>query len=618
MAGRIRKAAVLGCWLALALLPLRAVAAVVLDHAAVDVRVQGAAAVEHADQVPLPYSWNLQHGNLDGQARFTLAFAVADPRVPHALFIPRVGNTFEVWVNGTLVERMGEAGSRYQDFAKQPRYIRIPDSVLRPMNRVEVVIAAQGGRKGGLSEVLAGPVAEIEPVYAFQHRWLSTGLLVVAVASCVLGILAALLWLRQRDTLYLYYAGAELLWMLYLSDSLNETAWLPWPWWGILVYSAQVAAAVLIFKFALLAIDRHRGLLRRLLNWNLLLTPAFTGFALYAGLTWGEQFWKFITDSLSLVVIVLVVRDGIRHPELERRVLAIGLLLLAAVGCRDELTLVILPYLHSTAADRAHLFAQVAWTRYAWILFGITLAWIIAERMRKAAQALAAMNQTLAERLAARERELQAIFVQQAHAARQHATLEERQRLMRDMHDGIGSQLVGALQLALHPDVSREAVAGQLRDTLDHLRMTVDAMQDTEGDIATLLGALRYRLNPRLAAAGIELEWTVEPLPELPGWTLQHARDLQMILFEAFANLISHAGASRAAVHARWDAHAREVRIALRDNGCGFDATARAGGKGLANMRLRAERLGARLGFDSAAGGTAVTLVLPFAPLVQA
>jgi hypothetical protein len=596
-------------WAVLAWLPLPGWAATVLDHATVDVQLKGAPPV-HLDRAALPYNWNLQHGQLDGRARFTLAFAAADPRVPHALFIPRVGNTYRVWVNGVLVEQRGEPGSRYQDFSKQPRYLRIPDGVLRPDNRVEIEIAAQGGRKGGLSEVLAGPVTEVAPVYAFQHRWLATGLLVVAVASCVLGVLAALLWLRQRDTLYLYYAGAELLWMLYLADSLSETSWLPWPWWGVVVYSVQTAAAVLIFKFALMAIDRHRGLLRHLLTWNLLLTPPFAALAFFAGLKWGEPFWKFITDGLSLVVIGVVVRHGIRHPELERRVLACGLLLLALVGFRDELVLVVLPYTDAFAHDRARVFEQVAWTRYAWVLFGISLAWIIAERMRRAARAVAAMNETLAARLAARERELQSAFLQQAQAARQHAMLEERQRLMRDMHDGIGSQLVGALQLALHPSVDKEAVATQLRDTLDHLRLTVDAMQDTEGDIASLLGALRYRLNPRLAAAGIALAWEVAPLPEMPDWTLQHARDLQLILFEAFSNLLLHAGATHACLRAQVETAGDAIRLTLADDGRGFDP-AGAGGKGLANMRVRAARLGARLELASAPGATTVTLVLP-------
>jgi hypothetical protein len=90
--------------------------------------------------------------------------------------------------------------------------------------------------------------------------------------------------------------------------------------------------------------------------------------------------------------------------------------------------------------------------------------------------------------------------------------------------------------------------------------------QDTEGDIASLLGALRYRLNPRLAAAGVQLACAVESLPEIAGWTLQKSRDLQLILFEAFSNLMTHAGAT--------DEHSRhiekEVKPLRPGGGCRF------------------------------------------------
>jgi signal transduction histidine kinase len=247
--------------------------------------------------------------------------------------------------------------------------------------------------------------------------------------------------------------------------------------------------------------------------------------------------------------------------------------------------------------------------RYVWVAFGMTLAWIIAERLRKSTQAVARMNRTLAARLLEREAELAAMYKRQADAERMEAMVEERQRLTRDMHDGLGSQLLGALHLAQNPEVPKEALALQLRDALDQLKLTVDAMQDTEGDITTLLGSLRYRLGPRLKAAGVELAWDVNPLPAIPGWTLQHSRDLQMLLFEAFSNIIVHAGASRACLRAVADSD--RIRITLGDNGRGFDAGGEAAGHGLRNMRARAARLGAELDIQAAAEGTQVGLSLP-------
>jgi signal transduction histidine kinase len=255
-------------------------------------------------------------------------------------------------------------------------------------------------------------------------------------------------------------------------------------------------------------------------------------------------------------------------------------------------------------------YSGIVWTVYAWVAFGITLAWIIAERLRNSTLAIARMNHTLSERLSAREAELGAVYAQQAKSERRRATIEERQRLTRDMHDGLGSQLLGALQLAQNPSVTRDILTHQLRETLDHLKLTVDAMQDTEGDIASLLGALRYRLGPRLEAAGVQLAWSVEPLPAIASWTLQHSRDLQMILFEAFSNLIVHARATHATLHAAYDADRRHIRIALHDNGAGFDTATARRGHGLDNMLARAARIDAQLHVDSSAGGGTTTVLL--------
>ncbi len=48
---------------------------------------------------------------------------------------------------------------------------------------------------------------------------------------------------------------------------------------------------------------------------------------------------------------------------------------------------------------------------------------------------------------------------------------------------------------------------------LDEMRMAVDSLQPAQDDLSTLLATLRYRLQPRLDAAGIELVWNVALIP---------------------------------------------------------------------------------------------------------
>jgi signal transduction histidine kinase len=252
---------------------------------------------------------------------------------------------------------------------------------------------------------------------------------------------------------------------------------------------------------------------------------------------------------------------------------------------------------------------------FAWAAFGLCMAWIIAERLHASTQSVVRMNRNLSQRLAQREEELGAMFASQASLDRRHAVMEERQRIMRDMHDGIGSQLVSAVHLVKDPAVSRSMLTEQLQDALDNLKLTVDAMQDTDGDIAMLLGALRYRLSPRFEAIGVALSWEVMPLPVVQDWTIQKSRHLQLILFEAISNLIAHAKATRAHLSAqhRNGEQGEEIQISLKDNGIGFPMglTSGASGQGLANIRARAASMGAAIQILSSAEGTRLNLTIP-------
>jgi len=585
-------------------------AATTLEHAQVSVLRSDSAIPGPVEDVALPYHWDRLQGAVNGAASFSMNFHVDDPAVPQAMSIARVGNTFEIRLNGTVISAMGTPGDPYQDYAKQARFFQLPKELLRNTNRLEVTVHVMRGRNGGLSQITVGSLDEIRALYLPTHRLQIVGSLVVIVVSLVLGSLSFLVWLRQRDRLYLFYGAGEYLWAVGMSDGVLDTVPLPWPWWGLIYFSATVFSAVLIFKFALIVAGRHQGILKRLTNWHMAICIPVVLVGLLGGFPWMEQVWKTLTDLLLISIIIDIVRHCLFSKDLEKRGLAWIMTFLGLVGMRDEIVLILMPYVFHP--DRQNdPFADFTWSRYAWVLFGISLVWIIAERMRKSSQEIAGMNQTLAARLAQREAELGRMFANQTDAARNHAAMEERQRLMRDMHDGLGSQLVAALQLSHDPEVSREALTEQLRDTLDQLKLTVDAMQDTEGDIAALLGALRYRIAPRLDAAGIELTWAVELLPAIEGWSLPQSRDLQMILYEAFSNLIVHSQASRASLSA-WRETGGMIHIVLRDNGRGFDAGVLAGhgGHGMRNMRSRALRMGADLLIDGSADGTEVRLCI--------
>lgn len=195
---------------------------------------------------------------------------------------------------------------------------------------------------------------------------------------------------------------------------------------------------------------------------------------------------------------------------------------------------------------------------------------------------------------------------------RERAVAAERERIMRELHDGLGGMLVSALAMVEDGSGSADQVAEVLRDALDEMRLVVDSLDPEIADLPALLGTLRTRLEPRLAGRGLRFEWEVDevPVPALPPGGSWH---VLRILQEAVTNVRKHAAARviTIATGTRVDGDGRPgVWVAIRDDGRGIASDA-APGRGFANMRYRTAELGGALAIVPASPGTAVELWLP-------
>lgn len=123
-----------------------------------------------------------------------------EPAEPHAVFFARIGNAYEVWLNGTLLSRSGDLKRpNSDDHAKAPRMVVIPPQLLQKNNLFRINLRADGGRRGGLAVPVVGPEVEVREMYQQAYRVRVAGSLVVTVVSLVVGALALLLWLTQTD-----------------------------------------------------------------------------------------------------------------------------------------------------------------------------------------------------------------------------------------------------------------------------------------------------------------------------------------------------------------------------------------------------------------------------------
>lgn len=200
---------------------------------------------------------------------------------------------------------------------------------------------------------------------------------------------------------------------------------------------------------------------------------------------------------------------------------------------------------------------------------------------------------------------------------RENVLASERERILAELHDGVGGQLVALLAMLEkgkndhNPELLKDAV----RAALDDLRLMIDSLDAIDGDIPVVLGMFRSRLEPRLVSQNIKFDWRVTDLPPVPNMGSHEVLQILRILQEAVTNIIKHACASIIKVSTGVKEFEKTtssiITICIEDNGRGFGVEAQAKGYGMQTMQQRAKDIGGRLSIRSGSDGTSVSLIIP-------
>lgn len=210
--------------------------------------------------------------------------------------------------------------------------------------------------------------------------------------------------------------------------------------------------------------------------------------------------------------------------------------------------------------------------------------------------------------------------------AQAEATVQERHRLARDLHDSVTQNLYS---LVLHTRATQgaaarlasadsaimadrlqtlhtlaEAALDDMRSALTHLRGPTDA-----GD-SGLIVAVREHATTVAEREAVDVQVSVPGEPLL--LSVEAEDELFRVITEAVANSVHHARPTRIDVAITAPGDRDELVITISDDGTGFDpACGRPGHIGLVSMRERTHRLGGELTIDSCETGTTVRAVVP-------
>ena len=224
-------------------------------------------------------------------------------------------------------------------------------------------------------------------------------------------------------------------------------------------------------------------------------------------------------------------------------------------------------------------------------------------------QSQGALNAMLQDKVTRREAELAEAGLREQALARAQAHDEERRRIMRDLHDGLGSQLMTMMLSARLGEADPPKVAEGLQNVIDEMRLMVDSMDSVGESLEAALATFRARIQPRIEAAGFAFRWSQPATLNAPDLGPRDVLQVFRIMQEAVTNALKHSGGSEITVEVSANADGA-VAITIADNGSG-GAEAGNAGRGLANMRVRARAVGADYAVESEPGkGTRITLAL--------
>jgi signal transduction histidine kinase len=565
-------------------------------------------------EVTLPYFLASRYA-MDDPPRFTGQFIRPADEASRAwsVFLPRFTNGVEVTVNGAVVldSRRDPAANRPD--RNTPQIAVIPASVLQDgANAISIRLFIWGPITGFLDRIWVGPDELLRPSYNLRTLIFVTLPVVFSSWQAILAVILGIMWvMRRHEPAYGVLAAAMAVGVgqAFLQTPMNET---PFSRLNVVLISSAPLESGLVLTFALLFSGwkwRHYGWLIFVPGALLALAGLFGNQALSRSL--------FLVLGLPMVGVSLVImavvtaRSALKWQNVASLLLGCAVTIMLTCWIADMLSVFqMMPNRIFTA--RLSYSAMLA-------AIGAGLTW----RFARALNQVDGFAGRLVTQVREAEEKLKASFAREEERARAAALARERTRLMRDLHDGLGGQLVSIVAMSERGN-GGAGIGEAARAALKDLRLVIDSMDDIGGDLMLALGSWRERAMAQLRPHDIVLDWraiTPQGLPVHPELRPWHVIQIVRLLDEALTNAVKHANARRVTVRIETLARADGLErgcITVEDDGKGFEIApdgAAAGSakaaRGLRNMRSRAARCGAELEIGSDTQGTYVRLTLP-------
>ena len=553
------------------------------------------------EPVPVPDLWNRRWHGFDGVVWYRLQWDEGQSLQNTGLLLEYLNMAGIVYVNDVLMSRDESLVEPLTRAWNVPRYWELAPPLLRAgRNTLLIRVSGLSEYTPGIGKVTLGPVATVRDMYDALRLKRHDALTYTFAINATLGCFFVILWLlSRREVAFGWYGLSALLWLGYQFNFISTSTG---PFASNRTFAAVNGAFLLLFAgsftmFVLRFCERRWPRVETVL-WVLVALALALLFALPPERRDGVRIALMIAAGLlGLAANVLLLVLAWRGNEVEQRVLSATAVVYLIAGVHDLLVF------RSVIIGNTYYADITAFTNT------LCIAGVLAWRYTRNLNRIRSFNLQLQHEVDAARSELAGNLRREHEIEMAHARIGDRLTLVRDIHDSLGSSLLGSIAEVEHaPEkVSVASLLELLKDLRDELRLIVDSSihESTDGSFAERLAPLRHRMTRLLDAVGIRCAWDTAGLDRLE---LPSNRTLDVLRFvqEALTNVLKHSGADRVEISLHCNADG--LRVEVRDNGKGFGSDP-GQGAGTRSMQARAQRLGGTWRSESTPGQTAVAIV---------
>ena len=558
----------------------------------------------------LPDDWHINHRDIDQIWYRTAIMLNAKDALTWGVYLPSITHNAAVFINGVWVGQGGSFKAPVSRHHNEPLLFSFSSALLHEgQNQIDIRLAASHPKQGLIDRFYVAPLDQLQAPYRWKHfirvefiQWLTLTMYIMSLVTLVF-------WLvRPEDKIYGLFALEIFLWATHnLNLFITEIPVSAHLWESMTMSTLGWTIVTMIFFNHRFLGESHPRLEK------LMLLYALTGMSIFllpnigSILHIGYGIWDSFLMIFGGYAVYFLAKSYWQRPNTDLYLMLIVSAPILVFGLHDILLL-------NHYIDRTQgLIIQYS-ALPAMLLFG----WFLIRRFAQAIQNAEQLAATLENRVEKKQQALKTQYEQLKVLENQQLLGKERERIMRDMHDGIGGQLVSIV--AILQEQRGEVfdnVRHRIQLSLTDLRFVIDSLDPVLSDLPTLLGMMRVRLMSQLEAANIELKWAVTDLPDVPSMSPGRCLHIMRIIQEAITNSIKHSESKDMTLATGIIEDQQKIFIDIIDYGIGISAQATDTlGRGIRNMQYRAQQLDAQLQIgklDSESGGTRIRLLLGYA-----